>query len=45
MDFVVANYNAVVKTDEYRSMSAELMDRLTQELAAEHTFVGLKRKR
>ena len=45
MDFIIPNYNAVVKTDEYLNMSIGLKDRLTLQLAAEDTFIGLKRKR
>ena len=45
MDFIIPNYNSVVKTGEYLYMSNALKDRLTLDLAAEDTFVGLKRKR
>ena len=44
MDFIVANYNDVVKTDGYLKMPNELKNKLTLGLAAEDTFVGLKRK-
>ena len=43
-NFIVPNFNAVVKTTGYKNMSEELRSRLIQELAEENVFVGLKRK-
>ena len=45
MDFIIPNYNTVVKTYEYLHMANAFKDRLTLELAEEDTVVGLKRKR
>ena len=41
LDFVIPNFNAVVKSGAYKKMPDELKNRLIHELADQDAFVGM----
>lgn len=41
LDFLIPNFNDLVKTDGYKEMQDELKNRLIEDLADEYLFVGM----
>ena len=44
LDFVIPNFNTIVKSGGYDRMPEELRNRLIHEIANEDAFVGIARK-